>query len=83
MNELEQIKAQITNINNQRVKYQTLIDQAKKQCEEIQAKYNITTLEELQALVNQADQQYQQSIQQANAYIQEANQVLAGFNGLC
>ena len=41
MNELEMIKSQLQDINNKRVKYETLIEQAKKQCQEIEQKYNI------------------------------------------
>ena len=60
MNELEVLKSQLAQINNSRVKYQTLIEQAKAQCDEIMTKYNISSLEELQKLYDIAQAEYQQ-----------------------
>ena len=54
MNQLEIIQSQLNDINNKRVRVQTLMEQAKKQCEEIEKKYNVTSLEELQALMNKS-----------------------------
>ena len=62
MNELELIKSQLNDINNKRVKYQTLKEQAQKQVEEIQKKYNITSIEELKSLMEQAQIVYEQSM---------------------
>lgn len=80
MNEIELIKSQLTEINNKRIKYETLKEQAKKHCEEIQKKYNITSLQQLQQLKQQQEQVLQTQIQQAQQYIQEANAVLNSYS---
>lgn len=82
MNELELINSQLNDINAKRVRYQTLIDQAQKQCEEIEKKYNVNSLEELKTLVDKADAEYQQQVQEAQKYITETNQLLASYNGV-
>lgn len=76
MNELEIIKSQLTDINNKRIRYQTLIDQAKKQCAEIEQKYNISNEQQLQKLLEQEEQKYQYQLQEAQKYIEEANNLL-------
>lgn len=76
MNELEIIKSQLTDINNKRIRYQTLIDQAKKQCAEIEQKYNISNEQQLQELLEQEEQKYQYQLQEAQKYIEEANNLL-------
>lgn len=82
MNELEQIKSQLNEINNKRVRYQTLKEQAIKQCQEIEQKYNITSIEQLGELVQQAQLAYEESVQQAQKYIEETNRVFAGYQGV-
>lgn len=82
MNQLEIIQSQLNDINNKRVRVQTLMEQAKKQCEEIEKKYNVTSLEELQALVNKAQEDYDKQIQEAQEYIQNANQVFSTYQGI-
>jgi F0F1-type ATP synthase membrane subunit b/b' len=82
MNELELINSQLNDINNKCIKYQTLIEQAKKQCEEIEQKYNVSSLDELKTLVDKADSDYQQEIQNAQQYITQANEILATYNGV-
>lgn len=82
MNELEQINAQLTEINNKRVRYQTLKDQAIKQCEEIKQKYGITSIEMLEEKVKQAQVAYEQSVNQAKTYIEETNRVFSGYQGI-
>lgn len=82
MNELEQIKSQLDYINNQRVRLETLIEQAKKQCLEIESKYNISSEQELKALVDKADLEYQTELQKAQEYIQETNQLLSTYQGI-
>lgn len=84
MNELEIIKSQLTDINNKRIRYQTLIDQAKKQCEEIEQKYNISNEQQLQDLLEQEEQKYQYQLQEAQKYIEEANNLLKSYEStLC
>lgn len=82
MNELELIKSQLNDINNKRVKYQTLKEQAQKQVEEIQKKYNVTTPEELKSLVDKAQLDYEQSMQNAKTYIDETNKIFATYQGV-
>ncbi len=82
MNELEQIKSQLTQINNTRIKLQTLSEQAKAKCAEIEQKYNVSNLEEMQALVNQAQVEYQQQVLEAQQYINSANEVLKNYSGV-
>ena len=82
MNELEQIQSQINEINNKRIRYQTLKDQAIKQCQDIAQKYGIKSLEELKALVDKANVEYQTAVQSAQKYIEDTNKVFAGYNGI-
>ena len=82
MNELEQIKQQLSDINNKRVKYQTLIEQAKKQAQEIEQKYNIKNLEELKTLMDNAQKEYEQSLNEAKSYVEEANKIFSSYQGV-
>ena len=82
MNQLEIIQSQLNDINNKRVRVQTLMEQAKKQCEKKKKKYNVTSLEELQALMNKAQEDYDKQIQEAQEYIQNANQVFSTYQGI-
>ena len=82
MNELETIKAQLNDINNSRVRVQTLIDQAKKQCEEIQQKYGVNSIEELKELVEKAQSDYVNQLGLAKQYIEDTKQALSKFNGI-
>ena len=59
MNNLELLKSQLNDINTKRVRIQTLVEQAQKQCQEIEQKYNVKSLEELKALVDKAELDYQ------------------------
>jgi len=83
MNELEQIKAQLNDINNKIVRISTLKEQAMVQCEEIEKKYNVHSPQELLELVNKANVEYQEEVTRARDYIQHANSILNEFNGLC
>lgn len=82
MNQIEIIKNQLNDINNKRVRIQTLVEQSKKQCEEIEQRYGVKSLEELQALMNQAQLDYDQELQKAQNYIQETNQILSTYQGI-
>ena len=82
MNNLELLKSQLNDINTKRVRIQTLVEQAQKQCEEIEKKYNVSSLEELKILVDKAELEYQNQVQEAQKYIQETNQVLSTYQGI-
>lgn len=82
MSELDTIKAQINEINNKRIRYQTLKEQAVNQCKEIEQKYNISSVEELQALVAKANEEYSKAVTDAQAYVTQANATLSSYEGL-
>lgn len=82
MNELEQIKSQLNEINNKRVRYQTLKEQALAQCKAIEEKYGIKSLAELQALKDKAQTAYNTAVQEAQKYIQDTNRVLSEYGGV-
>ena len=82
MNNFQQIQAQLNEINTQRVRMQTLVEQAQKQCSEIEAKYNVKSAEELKALVDKAQLEYEQSLKEAQTYIEETNKVLSTYQGI-
>jgi len=82
MNELEQIKSQLNEINNKRVRYQTLKEQALAQCKAIEEKYGIKSLAELQALKDKAQTAYDTAVQEAQKYIQDTNRVLSEYGGV-
>lgn len=82
MNELEIIKSQLNDINNKRVKLQTLVEQAQKQCSEIEEKYGVKSPDELLALMTKAEEAYKRSLNEARQYIQDTNKVLDGYVGI-
>lgn len=82
MSNLEQIKAQLNDINNQRIKYSTLKEQALNKCAEIEQKYGVKSLEELETLVQKAQAEYEKSVLSAQKYIEDTNKIFAGYNGV-
>lgn len=82
MSNLQQIQSQLNEINNKRVRLQTLVEQANKQCEVIEQKYNIKSLEELKSLMEKAQLEYEQQIKLAEDYITKTNEQLAQYNGV-
>ena len=82
MNELESINSQLNKINNDRIRYQTLVEQANKTCKDIETKYNINNAEQLYALLSQAELEYQNELAKAQSYINETNQVLSQYQGV-
>ena len=81
-NEIEVIKSQLNDINNKRIKYQTLKEQAIKQCKEIEEKYNIKSIEELEAKVNSLQSEYDNVLQKAQDYIAKTNEILSDYSGI-
>ena len=77
MNELELIKSQLDDVNNKRVRLQTLADQAKQICEGIEKKYNVKSLDELQLLVDNAKIEYEKSLNEAKQYIEDSNKIFS------
>lgn len=82
MNELEQIKAQLNDINTKRIQLQTLSEQAKIKCSELEQKYNVSSPEEFKTLVDKAQASYNTSILEAKQYIQDANMTLSSYSGI-
>ena len=81
-NNLDSLKQQLNEINTKRVRVQTLIEQAKKQCELIEQKYNVSTAEELKSLVDTTQAKYEEEVALARKYIEDTNAILSKFNGL-
>lgn len=82
MNELEQIKSQLNDINNRRIRYQTLKEQALAQCKAIEDKYGIKSLDELKSLVDKAQIEYDKSVQEAKTYIEQTNKIFSEYQGV-
>lgn len=82
MNELEQIKAQLNDINNKRIRYQTLKEQAIVQCKAIEEKYGIKSLSELKSLLDKAQAEYDKSIEDAKKYIEDTNKIFSEYQGV-
>ena len=82
MSSLQQIQSQLNDINMKRVKLQTLIEQAQKQCEVIEQKYGIKSPEELQELMDKTQKEYEEQLKQAEEYITKTNEQLAQYNGV-
>ncbi len=80
--DLNTLTQQLNQINTQRVKFQTLAEQAKNQCKEIEEKYNVTSLEELTMLKQKAQESYDKTCQEAQDYLTENKNVIAQYEGL-
>lgn len=79
---LDSLKQQLNEINTKRVRVQTLIEQAKKQCRLIEQKYNVTSAEELKSLAEFTQAKYEEEVALARKYIEDTNAILSKFNGL-
>ena len=82
MNELESLKVRLQEINNKRIRLQTIIEQANQQCKEIEAKYNISNEEEFKQLMDKTEEQYRQKVEQATMYLLDTEQALKPYEGL-
>ena len=82
MSNLATLQSQLNEINTKRVRLQTLKEQAVKQCEEIQKKYNVSSLEELDVLFKKAQTEYNEQVALAQEYITTTNQQLAQYTGI-
>lgn len=82
MNELEKLKNELQEINNKQIRLQTIIDQAKDQCKEIEQKYNVSSEAELKQLLDKAEQEYLDKVTNATLYLNEAKKALAPFEEL-
>ena len=82
MNELELLRKELQEITNKQIRLDTIVQQAKTQCEEIEKKYNITNEEELKNLVDKAEQEYQEALNKAGLYLADAKQALQPYEGM-
>ena len=82
MNELEELKKELQEVNNKQIRLQTIVEQAKQQCAEIEKKYNINNEAELKALLDNAEETYKQNLEKATIYLLDAKQALQPYEGL-
>lgn len=82
MEELEALKKDLMDVNNKRIKLETIVEQAKQQCEKIEQKYNIKNEEELRNLLEKAEDDYNKCIADAMTYLAEAKQALIPYESL-
>ena len=82
MNELEMLRKEIQEITNKQIRLETIKEQAIQKCKEIELKYNISSEQELKALLDKAEQQYKDNMQKATIYLVDAKQALAPFEGV-
>lgn len=80
--DLNKLKEELEHINNKRIKLETLVDQAKKQCKEIEEKYHITNEHELKVLVDNAEAAYLQKLTEAANYLEEVKQAFIPYENL-
>lgn len=82
MNNLDVLKNQLNDINNKRVRIQTLKEHAQKRCDEILKKYNVISLKELTQRKEQIDKEYQEELTKAQEYVAQANEYFSKYQGL-
>ena len=82
MEELNKLKLEIQEVTNRQIRLETIIEQAKQQCKEIEQKYNIKNEEELKTLLDKAEDEYNMSIADACNYLTEAKLALAPYEGM-
>ena len=81
-NDIEVLRQRIQEVNNKIIKLQTISDQAKSRCTEIELKYNIKNEEELEQLVQRAEQDYQDKVTEALNYLSDAESALLPYEAL-
>lgn len=80
--DIEVLRQRIQEVNNKIIKLQTISDQAKSRCVEIELKYNIKNEQELQQLVDQAETDYQNKVTEALTYLSDAENALLPYEAL-
>ena len=81
-NDIEVLRQKIQEVNNKIIKLQTISDQAKSRCVEIEMKYNIKNEQELQQLVAKAEEDYQNKVTEALNYLSDAESALLPYEAL-
>ena len=82
MNELENLRKELQEVTNKQVRLETIVEQAKNQCAEIERKYNIHNEAELKALLETAESTYEDSLAKATLYLADAKAALAPYEGM-
>ena len=82
MNELDNLKQELQEVTNKQIRLETIIEQAKQQCSEIEQKYNIKSEEELKAILEKAETDYENSLANACKYLADAKLALAPYEGM-
>lgn len=82
MEELNKLKQELQEVTNKQVRLETIVQQAKNHCTEIETKYGITSEEELKQLLDKAEADYNNCLANAVNYLTEAKIALAPYEGL-
>ena len=82
MDDLIKLKSELQEITNKQIRLETVIEQAKQQCREIEEKYHIKSEEELKKLLDKAEADYNNSLIEACNYLTEAKLALAPYEGM-
>ena len=77
-----ELNKELQNVNAERIRVETVIEQATNRCREIEQKYNISSVEELELILNQKKQKYENAMFEAETYINNTKQVLSQYQGV-
>lgn len=81
-NILDDLKTRLQEVNNKKIRLETIIEQARQQCSEIESKYNIHNAEELKQLLDNTQKEYDEKISEATMYLIDAEQALKPYEDL-
>lgn len=82
MEDLEKIKQELQDVTNKQIRLETIVEQAKQRCKEIEDKYNIANETELKQLLDNAETEYQNTLVDAVSYLTNAKIALAPYEGM-
>ena len=76
MNEIETLETEIQQYNEQCIRIQTLIDQASNTCKQLQDKYGIANEQEFKALVDKAQLEYNNKLNEVRQFLEQNKPIL-------
>jgi predicted nuclease with TOPRIM domain len=82
MNDLEALKKEIQELNTKRIRLETLVEQAKQKCEEIESKYNISNEQELKELLDKAEEKYKEDLEKAVIYVMDVKNAMQPYESI-
>ncbi len=82
MNDLEALKKEIQELNNKRIRLETLVEQAKQKCGEIESKYNISNEQELKQLLDAAEEKYKKDLEKAVLYVMDLKNAMQPYENI-